>query len=43
MEVTGILDPETFWRTDPENVWGWSAAVGGVVGLGAGLWASSRF
>lgn len=44
MELTGILDPATFWKTDPENVWAWAAIIGGIAGLagGVGLVASWR-
>lgn len=42
MEITGILDPETFWKTDPENVWACSAIVDGVLGAVVGAIIARR-
>ena len=44
LEVSGVMDAETVWHTDPENVWAWSAIraiLGSLLGL-AGLMRFKR-
>jgi hypothetical protein len=45
LDASGIMDAETIWKTDPENMWAWSAISGGAVGLtlGAALVAIAAF
>jgi hypothetical protein len=37
LEVSGFMKAETVWHTDPENVWAWSALLGGALGSLLGL------
>ena len=43
LEVSGLMDAETVWHTDPENVWAWSAIIGAILGSLLGLAGLKRF
>ena len=36
LDASGVMKAETFWRTDPENMWAWSAILGGAIGGSSG-------
>jgi hypothetical protein len=43
LEVSGVMDAETVWHTDPENVWAWSAILGAILGSRLGLAGLMQF
>jgi hypothetical protein len=37
LQASGLIDPATVWRMDPENFWAWCAIFGATLGGLAGL------